>query len=178
MSTVFASTSQSQLSLHSILEYFSREEAENAVRILDGKDLRGQVVGVTLSNVRLQRCCYAVTHQVCSRAVTAVVVVVVDIAATVIAMMIVTTTGMEEAGAVHGLRLADTMSAVVMAAAAGIEVLRTEAVDVLQPTRTTSMTDTIAETVIEVIETETAREAETIITPSECTQRLSLIWLT
>ncbi|TDL24925.1 RNA-binding domain-containing protein [Rickenella mellea] len=35
-----------------ILEYLSREDAENAVKILDGKDLRGQPVRVSLSEDR------------------------------------------------------------------------------------------------------------------------------
>jgi hypothetical protein len=33
---------------HSILEYMSREEAERAVKDLDGKELRGRSVRVTL----------------------------------------------------------------------------------------------------------------------------------
>jgi hypothetical protein len=36
--------------LHRILEYLNREDAERAVKELDGKDLRGQAVRVDLFN--------------------------------------------------------------------------------------------------------------------------------
>lgn len=42
--------------LHSILEYLSRDDADRAVRELDGKDLRGRPVRVALDDaVSLQR---------------------------------------------------------------------------------------------------------------------------
>jgi hypothetical protein len=36
--------------IHRILEYLNREDAERAVKELDGKDLRGQAVRVDLFN--------------------------------------------------------------------------------------------------------------------------------
>lgn len=36
--------------LCSILEYFSRDDAEHALRVLDGKDLRGQPVRVAMGD--------------------------------------------------------------------------------------------------------------------------------
>ncbi len=40
---------KSQLVFNSVLEYPSREDAEHAVKLLDGKDLRGQPVRVSIN---------------------------------------------------------------------------------------------------------------------------------
>jgi hypothetical protein len=46
----FCMPSHSDFFVHSILEYLNREDADRAVRDLDGKDLRGRPVRVALDD--------------------------------------------------------------------------------------------------------------------------------